>query len=248
MCGRFVVAQTKFKRIERKLKTHFPEVTPRYNIAPAQQISVIHQVDENFVMSEMKWGLVPSWSKTPTTTYSTFNAKLETAAEKPAYRSAFKHRRCLIPASGFYEWQREGNYKQPYYFTLADGEEMALAGLWEQWKDSSGAMLNTCTIIVGAPNSLIGKIHNRMATIVPENLYEDWLNPNENTDYLIAMLTVPYLADKMKMWKVNTDVNSVRNQGAELIKPLPYSAWTQQRDSNEERRSKQITQRHERRS
>jgi putative SOS response-associated peptidase YedK len=226
MCGRFVLAQSRFKRIERNLRTTFTEVTPRYNIAPAQQIPVIHQVDEDYVMSDMKWGLVPSWSKTPTTTYSTFNAKLETAAEKPAYRSAFKHRRCLIPASGFYEWQREENHKQPYYFTLADGEEMALAGLWEQWKDPhdpDGAIFNTCTIIVGAPNSLIGKIHNRMATIVPASLYEDWLNPNEKTDYLIAMLTTPYPANKMKMWKVSTNVNSVRNQGPELIKPVHYA-------------------------
>src|SRR5690242_735249 len=101
MCGRFVVAQTRFKRIEKKLKTTFREVMPRYNIAPAQLISVIYQLDDDYLMSDMKWGLVPSWSKEPTTNYSTFNAKLETAAEKPAYRSAFRHRRCLIPASGF---------------------------------------------------------------------------------------------------------------------------------------------------
>lgn len=219
MCGRFAVAQTRFKRIEKKLKTTFTEVMPRYNIAPGQPVSVIYQVEEEYLMSDMKWGLVPSWSKEPTTAYSTFNAKLETAAEKPTYRSAFRHRRCLIPATGFYEWHREEDHKQPYYFTLASGEEMALAGLWEQWKSPDGAMLNTCTIIVGAPNSLVGKVHNRMATIVPENLYEDWLNPKENIDYLIAMLTTPYPADKMKSRKVSTTVNSVRNQGPDLIKP-----------------------------
>lgn len=221
MCGRFAVAQTRFKRIEKTLKTTFNDVMPRYNIAPGQMISVIHPVDDAFVMHDMKWGLVPSWSKEPTTAYSTFNAKLETAAEKPTYRSAFKHRRCLIPASGFYEWHKEDDHKQPYYFTLSSGDEMALAGLWEQWKSADGGMLNTCTIVVGAPNSLVGKVHNRMATIVPENFYEDWLNPDENTDYLIAMLSVPFPADKMKMSKVSTAVNSVRNQGADLIKPTP---------------------------
>ena len=97
---------------------------------------------------------------------------------------------------------------------------MALAGLWEEWKGADGTTLQTCTILVGSSNSLIGKIHDRMATIVPENHYQDWLNPNEKTDYLLAILTAPYLAEKMKVWKVSPQVNSVRNQGAELILPL----------------------------
>lgn len=220
MCGRFAVSQPKFTRIEKALGTTFAPVLPRYNIAPTQPISVIRQIDDEFVMSEMKWGLVPAWSKMPSTTYSTFNARLETVTEKPVFRSAFRHRRCLIPASGFYEWHTEDKHKQPYYFTFAGGEEMALAGLWEEWTGADGTVLQSCTILVGASNSLIGKIHDRMATIVPENHYQDWLNPNEKTDYLLAMLTAPYLADKMKAWKVSPQVNSVRNQGAELILPL----------------------------
>lgn len=220
MCGRFAVSQPRFPHIEQALGTTFAPVQPRYNIAPTQPIAVIRQVEDAYVMSEMKWGLVPAWSKTPSTTYSTFNARLETVAEKPVFRSAFRHRRCLIPASGFHEWHTEDKHKQPYYFTLASGAEMALAGLWEEWKGADGSTLQTCTILVGASNSLVGKIHDRMATIVPESHYQDWLNPKEKTDYLLAMLTAPYLADKMKAWKVSPQVNSVRNQGAELILPL----------------------------
>ncbi|MGV8892288.1 MAG: SOS response-associated peptidase [Burkholderiaceae bacterium] len=223
MCGRFAVSQPRFTRIEHTLGTTFAPVVPRYNIAPTQPISVIRQVEDAYLMSDMKWGLVPAWSKTPSTTYSTFNARLETAAEKPVFRSAFKHRRCLIPASGFYEWHTEDKHKQPYYFTLASGAEMALAGLWEEWHGADGTILQTCAILVGAANALVEKVHDRMATIVPEQHYQDWLNPNEKTDYLLAMLTLPYLADKMQEWKVSSAVNAVRNQGAELILPLAAS-------------------------
>jgi putative SOS response-associated peptidase YedK len=220
MCGRFAVSQPKFTHIEKALATTFPEVTPRYNIAPTQQIAVIHQVDAEFLMTDMKWGLVPSWSKTPSTTYSTFNARAETMAQKPVFRSAFKHRRCLIPASGFYEWKTEDKKKHPFYFTLANGEEMALAGLWEQWTGADDAMLNTCTIVVGKPNALVGDVHDRMACILQPDDYQDWLSPNEKPDYLLAMLADPYPADLMKCWPVASVVNSSRSQGAELIAPL----------------------------
>ena len=223
MCGRFAVSQPRFPHIEHALGTAFAAVQPGYNIAPTQPIPVIRQLEDAYLMSDMKWGLVPAWSKTPTTTYSTFNARLETAAEKPVFRSAFRHRRCLIPASGFYEWHTEGQHKQPYYFTLATGTEMALAGLWEEWHGADGTILQSCTILVGAANALVGKVHDRMATIVPEQHYQDWLNPNEKMDYLLAMLTLPYLADKMKVWRVSPEVNSVRNQGAELILSLASS-------------------------
>ena len=173
MCGRFAVSQPRFTHIEKILGTTFGEVRPRYNIAPSEPVSVIHQADDQYVMSDMKWGLVPSWSKTPTTTYSTFNAKIETVAEKPLFRSAFRHRRCLIPASGFYEWHAEEGHKQPYYFTTDGGHEMALAGLWEEWKGTDGDILQSCTILVGKANPLVGKVHDRMATILPENHYQD---------------------------------------------------------------------------
>lgn len=221
MCGRFAITQPRFQHIESVLGADLGAVTPRYNIAPTQAIPVIRKFTEGFAMDEMRWGLVPSWSKTPTTTYATFNAKIETVADKPVYRTAFKHRRCLIPASGFYEWKtEEDGTKQPYYFTLKDDHEMAMAGLWEEWKGTDGSSLLSCAIIVGSSNSLIGKVHDRMATIVPEDHFEDWLNPAENTDYLLAMLSTPYLADKMQAARVSRNVNSVRHQGPELVKPV----------------------------
>ena len=219
MCGRFAISQPHFTRIERALNTSFGEVKPSYNIAPSERIPVIRQTDEGYTLFEMKWGLVPSWSKTPTTPFSTFNARIETVAEKPMFRSALRHRRCLIPASGFYEWHTENKHKQPYYFSMADGEEMALAGLWEEWKSSDGEILQSCTIVVGQSNPLVGKIHDRMATIVPEASYANWLDPMGNTEELLAKLTVPYPADLMQSWKVDMRVNSVRNQGPDLIKP-----------------------------
>lgn len=220
MCGRFAVSQYRFTHVEQALGVTFAPVQTKYNIAPTDSISVIRLVDDQYVMSEMKWGLIPAWSKTPSPSFSTINARLETVAEKPAFRSAFKYRRCLIPASGFYEWQTEGNLKQPYYFTLAEGEEMGLAGLWEKWKGADGTIVQSCTIIVGAPNAMIEKFHDRMPVIIPENHYRDWLNPSAQTDYLLAMLGSPYLADKIQVCKVGMTVNSVRNDGPELIVPL----------------------------
>lgn len=221
MCGRFAIAQSRFTHIEQSLHTTFAEVLPRYNIAPTQQIPVIRRIEDgNYVMSDMKWGWVPSWSKTPTTTYNTFNARIETVAEKPLFRSAFQHRRCLIPASGFFEWHTEEHRKQPYYFTFANNQEMGLAGIWDVWKKPDGTLLESCAIIVGRSNSLIGRVHDRMATIIPESHYDDWLNPNEKQDYLLAILTLPYPAEKMRAWRVSVNVNSVRNQGSELIQPL----------------------------
>lgn len=220
MCGRFAIARPKFSRIEKELNASFQEVSPRYNIAPSQEIPVIREQDGEYVMEDMIWGLVPSWSKEPKTTYSTFNARVETVDEKPLFRSAFRHRRCLIPASGFYEWKKDGKRKLPYYFTLASGEEMALAGLWEEWQGRDGSVLHSCTIIVGQSNPLVGGVHDRMACIVPPEGYADWLNPNEKSDYLLAMLQDPYDAGLMKCWPVTPAVNSVKNEGPELIEPV----------------------------
>lgn len=220
MCGRFALSQPKLSRVERVLNVTFDEISPRFNIAPSEHIPVIRWSEGSYEMSNMKWGLVPSWSKAPITAYSTFNARIETVSEKPMFRTALQQRRCLIPASGFYEWRTENDRRQPYYFTMADGEEMVLAGLWEEWRGSNGETLQSCAVLVGQPNALVNEIHGRMAVIVPERLFGSWLNHGENPDYLLAMLSAPYPAEKMHMWKVGRQVNSVRNQGADLILPL----------------------------
>lgn len=221
MCGRLARAQTRFTRLERVLQTDFGEHAPRYNIAPAESIPVIHKTDSGYALENMQWSLIPEWSKTPITSYSTFNARIETVSEKPMYANALQHRRCLIPASGFYEWRTENERRQPYYFSLEDGEEMALAGIWGVWTSPNGAALHSCSILVGQANTLVDKVHGRMASIVPERHFKDWLNPHKNTDYLLAMLSVPFPAQKMQMHKVGRSMNSIKNQGAHLIEPLP---------------------------
>ena len=217
MCGRFALFHRRLERIERGLKVVCGDIAPRYNIAPSDFIPVIHQADGGYAMSEMKWGLVPAWSKAPITAYSTFNARIEKVAESPMYRPALQRRRCLIPASGFYEWRTENERRQPYYFSAADGEELALAGVWDEWQGSDGEALQSCAILVGQANSLVHDIHGRMATIVPERLFANWLDPDENPDYLLAMLSAPYPSEKLQMWKVDRRVNSVRNQDASLV-------------------------------
>lgn len=220
MCGRYAITQKTFDCLEDILGTRFGEVIPRYNIAPTTFIPVIRPAEESYLMEEMRWGLVPSWSSAPATNFSTFNARIETVAEKPAFRSAFRKRRCVIPASGFYEWHTDAEgIKQPYYFRLKTGHEMALAGLWENWQGADGSVLQSCTILVGSANPVVGQFHDRMATILPAALIEDWLNPRENTDYLLNLLVQPYADTEMEAIKVSRKVNSVRNQGPEVLLP-----------------------------
>lgn len=220
MCGRYAITQKTFDYLESILNTKFGEVVPRYNIAPTTFIPVIRPHDEFYLMEEMRWGLVPSWSKEATLNFATFNARIETVAQKPAFRSAFRKRRCVIPASGFYEWHTdEEGAKQPYYFRLKAGHEMALAGLWESWQGPDGKVLQSCTILVGSANPVVGRFHERMATILPDALIEDWLNPRESTDYLLTLLADPYTETEMEAIKVSRKVNSVRNQSAEVLLP-----------------------------
>lgn len=219
MCGRFAIATPRFTRIEQALGTTFQAVEPRYNIAPTQNIPVIRQSEHSYAMTEMRWGLIPSWSKSPTTEYSTFNARIETVATKPAFRGPFRTRRCLIPASGLYEWKQEGGKKQPYFITGEDDEGIALAGLWDEWRDSSGITLASCTIIVGPANERVAAIHDRLAIILPETAYATWLDPKADLEQIKGLLR-PYPSDHMRCWPVSTVVNQARKNAPELIKPI----------------------------
>lgn len=221
MCGRFAITQTAFAYLETVLDAQLGQVAPRYNIAPTSMIPVIRPAEQGYLMEDMRWGLVPSWSKEPVSSFATFNARVETVAHKPAFRNAFRKRRCIIPASGFYEWHtdEQGN-KQPYYFRLKEGHEMALAGLWEAWQGKDGSMLHSCTIVVGSANETVGRFHDRMATILPKAHIGDWLNPAENTEYLLALLSQPYTEEAMEAIKVSRKVNSVRNQSSDILLPV----------------------------
>ncbi|MCA9086991.1 MAG: SOS response-associated peptidase, partial [Planctomycetaceae bacterium] len=154
-----------------------PDLTPRYNVAPSQSVGVIrvtHAGHREFVA--LRWGLVPAWSLEPRTAYSTFNARAETVADKPTYRHAFRRRRCLIPADGFYEWRTVGKRKQPYCIAPTDGQPFAFAGLWERW-ERDGTVVESCTIVVTTANATIAPLHDRMPVILARADEALWLDP-----------------------------------------------------------------------
>jgi putative SOS response-associated peptidase YedK len=220
MCGRFTltadpqVIQQKFD-----LKTVPDEVTARYNIAPTQPVAVISNEDPT-ALTHYRWGLVPSWTKDISMGSRMINARSETAHEKPAFRAAFKRRRCLIPASGFYEWTPRGKSKVPMYIHLKDHELFAFAGLWEIWHSPDGDELRTCTILTSEPNDLVKPLHNRMAVILHEDDYDMWLSPDELPADALKPLLRPYEPARMDAYEVSTIVNSPANDTPECIAPV----------------------------
>ena len=225
MCGRYT--ETKYlaklrKRFGDRFQCEFPEdsFTPRYNISPSQDAPVILNAGGP-VMRMLRWGLVPAWAKEEKIGYSMINAKAETVAAKPSYRNAFKKRRCLVVADGFYEWKRAGTVKLPHWFTLRDGEPFAFAGLWETWTRPDQSELQTFTIITTEPNELVNPCHNRMPVILPPESFEQWLDPEfQDAERLLGLLR-PYAAAEMTATEVSTWVNSPRNEGARCIERLP---------------------------
>jgi putative SOS response-associated peptidase YedK len=191
-------------------------LTPRYNIAPTQPVAVVPNLAPR-KLEMFKWGLIPSWAKDPKIGNSLINARGETVAEKPAFRAAFKRRRCLIPADGFYEWKRAGKTKTPLYIQLKGGEPFALAGLWEIWTAPDGSAVNTCTIITTEPNALMKDIHDRMPVILPPSAYDAWLTPGELPAAETQALLKPFAASKMKARAVSSLVNNPRFDSAEIL-------------------------------
>jgi putative SOS response-associated peptidase YedK len=185
-------------------------------------IDVVAVQSDERELSQFKWGLVPSWAKDSDIGNRMINARAETLAEKPSFRDAFKKRRCIIPASGFYEWRKKGSgAKQPFYFYLREKEVFGFAGLWEEWIDKeSGDVLETCTIITTEANGVLKPVHDRMPVILKADDYSRWLDPKENNTDRLQKLLVPYPADEMDSHAVSTSVNIPEADSAELIKPL----------------------------
>jgi putative SOS response-associated peptidase YedK len=221
MCGRFTLSSD-----PNTLQEAFPgmnvpsEIKPRYNVAPSQPVAVIPN-DGNKTMDFFTWGLIPSWAKDPSIGSRLINARSETLAEKPSFRSAYRRRRCLILADGFYEWQAQPGSKSkvPHLIRLESGDPFAFAGLWEQWFAPDGSELKTCTIITTEPNELMQKLHNRMPVILPPSAYPAWLDPDERDPDSLQDLLVPYPAVEMMAYPVSTLVNSPANDRPELIRP-----------------------------
>jgi putative SOS response-associated peptidase YedK len=223
MCGRYVRRSDK-QRIAEHFQVHgpsIPDFSPSYNVAP-QTFQPVIRLNRDTGEREivlMRWGLVPSWARDAKVGYSTINAQAETIAISPTYRQAFKHRRCLVPADAFYEWQKiDSKTKQPFAIALKTGEPYAFAGLWEIWRDTeAGTALRSFAIVTTDPNEVVQPLHNRMPVIVPERDYDRWLKADPDRPPLDLLR--PYDAGLMTAWKVNTAVGNVKNDSPELIEP-----------------------------
>jgi putative SOS response-associated peptidase YedK len=201
----------------------FPEMAaaePRYNIAPTQTVAAVRapaNLDQR-ELAYLRWGLIPSWADDPAIGNRLINARAETAPDKPAFRSAFRHRRCLVLADGFYEWQKLGSKKQPFYFRLRDGKPFALAGLWEHW-EGGDKLLETCTLLTTQANNVLRPVHERMPVILPPDAYERWLDPAVQKPDQLTPLLRPYPAEAMAGYPVNPTVNNPRNDNPRCIEP-----------------------------
>jgi putative SOS response-associated peptidase YedK len=196
-----------------------PNFPPRYNAAPSQALPIVRRGGRGGrELALARWGLVPSWSKGPDARFSMINARAETVAEKPAYRGAFRHRPCLVPADGFYEWQARGKgVKQPYYFSLPSGKTFAFAGLWEHWLGAGGDEIESFTIIVTDANACVQPVHERMPVILRPEDYPCWLGEEDAPARARLALLKPFPADEMRSWPVSRQVNSPANDSPELI-------------------------------
>jgi len=223
MCGRY-----RLSRRKQIVEEHFDSVcgdqdwTPRYNIAPTQPIPIIrqHPKEPRRELSLVRWGLIPSWAKGSSGAVGTINARSESAATKPAFRDAFKSRRCIIPADGFYESQRTGSSQQPYCFEVSEGELFAFAGLWERWKEPTGNWIKTCSILTTAPNAVTSAVHDRMPVILNPDSYDLWLDPGFTDVTAASELLKPYDAKLMRCYPVSTRINHAANDDAECAKPV----------------------------
>ena len=227
MCGRYSNRFTWKELHERLDLIGTPlNLRPRYNVAPSQDVAAVRAGNGGRTLSMLRWGLIPAWARDPTIGHKLINARSETAAEKPSFRSAFRHRRCLIPADGFYEWQRRGEARQPWLFALRDGAPMIFAGLWERWTVPEGAALTgslaerspgnaveTCTILTTAANETVAPVHGRMPVILAPNAWDAWLAGEE-------VPLGPYPADDMTAHPVSTHVNRPANDDPRCVEPV----------------------------
>lgn len=198
MCGRFALVSDSAEIIEKfDIQKISYDFKPNWNISPGQHIpAVIHREGKN-ILESFLWGLIPSWAKDPSIGQKLINARAETIHQKPSFKNAFKSRRCLIVADGFYEWKKEGRKKIPLYFYLKSGEPFGIAGLYETWKSSDEKQINTCTIVTTGANKLIQSSHDRMPVIIPREQEQTWLNDKiEDKTSLLSVLK-PYPAGEM---------------------------------------------------
>jgi putative SOS response-associated peptidase YedK len=214
MCGRYTITVLLNELRERfGFETDLESLVPRYNLAPGQVAPVIVAGDNGKVLQEMRWGLIPAWADDPKIGNRLINARSETASRKPSFRAAFRRRRCLVPADGFYEWKKNPgtSKKTPMRIVIGHGEPFAFAGLWEIWMGPNGAPTNTYTILTTSPNELVQSIHHRMPVILERSAEDRWMDPNRQDPEELTSLLKPYPAGEMRAYPVSTLVNSRAN-------------------------------------
>jgi len=223
VCGRFTL-----RAAPEAVAEHFgladpPELSARYNIAPGQAVATIRAVGggEPPVCEFRTWGLVPAWAKSPAIGQRMINARAETVAAKTAFRSAFRQRRCLIPADGFYEWASGSKPKQPYHIAREDGALFGFAGLWELWRSQEGRAVESCTIITAAANATLRPVHDRMPVILDPADYASWLDPGQGDVDRLRELLVPCPEESLVLQTVGLLVNDPRNEDPECVAPAP---------------------------
>jgi len=219
MCGRFALYSDPLT-LARRFGVDTPaELRPHYNVAPTQIIPIIREEESKRRFALARWGLIPHWAKDMEIGYSTINARAETVADKPAFRNAFRRRRCLIPADAYYEWQvvSDSKTKQPWFIVLRDRKPMAFAGLWEVWHGAEGVTVESCSIIVTEANEIMRPIHDRMPVILPTESWDAWIKSDAVDKLGLLNLLKPYPAKEMEAWPVSTKVNNPRNDSAECM-------------------------------
>ncbi len=219
MCGRFTLhappeAVAGYFDIDA-----IPDLAPDYNIAPAQAVAAVRVPERDRELVMLRWGLVPSWAKDLQTGYRMINARAETVAEKPAFRTAFRQRRCLIPADGFYEWRKTPDGKQPWHIRMRDGGLFAFAGLWECWLGPD-ARIESCTIIVTHANETIRPVHDRMPVIIDPADFDRWLDPECRDAKAMQALLQPWPAAGMEAFPVSRHVNRAQHNDVRCIAPV----------------------------
>ena len=221
MCGRFSLSATPDDLMELFLLAEAPEFRPRYNITPSQPVATVRVKEGGAgrMFTPLRWGLIPHWAKEASIGAKMINARAETAAEKPSFRTAFRRRRCLIAADGYYEWKKEGERKQPYHIRFDHGGPFAFAGLWERWEGPEGP-LETCAILTTACNELLRPVHHRMPVILQPEDFEPWLDPELQERERLQPLLRPHSGKGMTFYPVSTHVNRPANDDAQCVTPL----------------------------
>ncbi len=228
MCGRFTLTARPEEVAARfgvapaaRDADEIPLFAPRFNIAPGQPVLNVDASAKGRALALRHWGLVPSWATDPSVGHRMINARAETAAERPAFRDAFRHRRCLVPADGFFEWAAGPAPRQPYYIRLADRSLFAIAGLFERWRSEDGEILESCTLLTTDANAPVAALHARMPVILPESHWDEWLDPARREPSGLAALLRPWPDDGVALEPVSARVNDVRIDDAACIAPVP---------------------------